>query len=182
MQCLLQLQLPLTTTVNTSNRFYDKHVKIIAMQRGHHPEFDFSQVTETVFLGTNLCCLSRSHIQILLDIGITAEIDLEAERQDSAPDVPVYMWLPVPDKTAPDMEQFIAGVNLISLMSKLGKKTYVHCQYGHGRSPTLVAAYLVSQGKTVDEAVEAVKAARPEIHLEQAQVDALNSYYEFVNS
>lgn len=149
--------------------------------KDHHPQFDFSQVGEYVFLGTNLCCLTRSHIQILLDIGITAEIDLEHERQDAAPDMPVYLWLPVPDKTAPAPEQFMAGVSLIDQMVKRGKKVYVHCQYGHGRSPTLVAAYFISQGKTVDEAIDTVVKARPEIHLEGVQKEALREYYREVN-
>jgi len=112
----------------------------------HHPQFDLSQITEFVFLRTNLCCLTRSHIQILLDLGVTAEIDLERERQDTAPD-----------------------------------KVYVHCQYGHGHSPTLVAAFLISQGKTVTEAVDTIKAARPEIHLEDVQLKALEKHYEKIN-
>jgi protein-tyrosine phosphatase len=152
------------------------------MKDEHHSQFDFSQVTETIFLGTNLCCLTRSHIQILLDIGIAAEIDLEKERQDAAPDVEVYLWLPVADKTAPTLEQFVAGVIVMEEMSKRGKKVYVHCQYGHGRSPTMVAAYLISQGKTVLEAIDTVKKARPEIHIEDVQVTALENYYKSVNT
>ena len=147
----------------------------------HHPQFDLSQITEFIFLGTNLCCLTRSHIQILLDLGVTAEIDLERERQDTAPDVEVYLWLPVPDKDAPTMDEFAAGVSLMDEMSKRGKKVYVHCQYGHGRSPTLVAAYLISQGKTVTEAVDTIKVARQEIHLEDVQLKALEKYYEKIH-
>lgn len=147
----------------------------------HHPQFDLSQITEFVFLGTNLCCLTRSHIQILLDLGVTAEIDLEKERQDVAPDVEVYLWLPVVDKTAPSMDQFTAGVTLMTDTVKRGKKVYVHCQYGHGRSPTMVAAYLIAQGKTVMEAIDTIKAARPEIHLENVQMQALEAYYKTVN-
>ncbi len=83
----------------------------------HHPQFDLSQITEFVFLGTNLCCLTRSHIQILLDLGVT-QIDLERERQDATPDVEVYLWLPVADKIAPSAEQFAAGVALMENTTK----------------------------------------------------------------
>lgn len=146
------------------------------MKTEHHPKFNFNKVTKSIFLGTNLCCLRRSHIQILLDMGITAEIDVERERQDPAPDVPIYMWLSVTDKTAPSMDQLASGVSLISQMVRRGKKVYVHCQNGHGRSPTVVIAYLISQGKTVSQATNIVKAARPEIHLEQVQKEALEKY------
>lgn len=120
-------------------------------------------------MGTNLCCRSRSHIQILLDLGVTAEIDLEKERQDAAPDIGVYLWLPVADKTAPSLDQLAAGAVLIMDMTRRGKKIYVHCQYGHGRSPTLVAAYLITIGKTVTKAIDIIKTARPEIHLENTK-------------
>lgn len=141
-----------------------------------HPQFDFSQITEHLFLGTNLCCLSKSHIQILLDIGITAEIDLEKEKQDPVPQVPIYLWLPTEDKTSPSTEQFKAGVSLIEQMVKLGKKVYVHCKNGHGRSPTLVAAYLISQGQTMNDSIEVIKKARPEAHLEKVQIEELIKY------
>ena len=149
------------------------------MNYKHHPQFDLSQITEFVFLGTNLCCLNRSHIQILLDLGVTAEIDLEKERQDAAPDVEVYLWLPVADKTAPSVDQFAAGVTLMENMTKRGKKVYVHCRDGHGRSPTLVAAYLIANGKTVAEAIDIIKAARPEIHLEDSQMQSLRMYSKY---
>lgn len=147
----------------------------------HHAQFDISQVGQYIFLGTNLCCLSRSHIGILLDADIHAEIDLEKERQDNMPEVDVYLWLPVPDKTAPKPEQFDAAVALIGKMVSLQKRIYVHCQYGHGRSPTVVAAYFISLGKTVDEAIEEVKSARPEIHIEDVQKKALEEYYNRIN-
>jgi protein-tyrosine phosphatase len=151
------------------------------MTEEHHAEFDVSQITEYIFLGTNLCCLTKSHIQILHDAGIDAEIDLEKERQDSMPGVPVYLWLPVPDKTAPSVEQFDAGVALMSRMVSGEKRIYIHCQYGHGRSPTMVAAYFISLGKTVDEAIEEITKARPEIHIEDVQRKALMEYSDRVN-
>lgn len=143
---------------------------------GHTPEFDISQITEFVYLGTNLNHLETSHMQILNEVGITAEIDLENERQKQAPGVDVYLWLPVEDHKAPTREQLSAGVAMIDLMEKQNKKVFVHCALGHGRSPTLVAAYLISKGKTVEEALDTIKAARPEIHLEELQLTALRNY------
>lgn len=159
-----------TQSVHLSRRNSNK------MDTKHHARFDFSQITNNIFLGTNLCCQVRSHIQILLDLGITAEIDLEKERQDIAPDVEVYLWLPVVDKSAPTMNQFIAGVRLIQEMVNHGKKVYVHCQYGHGRSPAMVMAYFISQGESVAHAIDIIKQARPEIHLEEIQMQALETY------
>ena len=62
-------------------------------------------------------------------------------------------------------------------MVALGKKVYVHCKNGHGRAPTLVAAYLIREhGKSVDEALEIIKAGRPTIHIEDVQREALQVF------
>jgi len=59
---------------------------------------------------------------------------------------------------------------------KIKKKTYVHCINGHGRSTVLVAAYLISKGKTVKKVLELIKQKRPSIHLEKIQKEALDKY------
>ena len=151
------------------------------MEGNKHAKFEFSRITEQIFLGTNLCCLVTSHIQILLGLGVFADIDLEEERQNAAPAVPVYLWLPVVDHGAPVCEQIDAGVALMDSMIKRGKKIYVHCRNGHGRSPTLVAAYFIYKGKTVEKAIEAIKVKRPEIHLREVQVVALEDYFTSLN-
>jgi len=58
------------------------------------------------------------------------------------------------------------------------KKVYVHCKNGHGRAPTLVAAYFVKQGKSVDEALATIKAKRPSIHLKDIQRKTLEKFFE----
>lgn len=148
------------------------------MDKNHKQKFEFSQITKNIFLGTNLCCLDKTHIQALTDLGVSAEIDLEKEKQNPTPEIPIYLWLPTIDKIAPSVEQIISGISLINEMVKLNKKIYVHCKYGHGRSPTLVAAYLISKGSSVSEAIETIKKARPEIHLNEIQLKALESFSE----
>lgn len=151
------------------------------MPHTHTSEFDFSQITENIFLGTNLCCKNKKHLDILQEIGIDVDIDLEEERQDSPPKIDIYLWLPTKDKSAPNISQIMVAVNVITLAVKLDKKIYIHCRYGHGRSPTLIAAYFISTGYTVSEAVTKIKEARPEIHLEMCQLKALQEYYEKIN-
>ncbi len=47
---------------------------------------------------------------------------------------------------------------------------------GHGRSTVLVAAYLISKGKTVKKVLELIKQKRSSIHLEKIQKEALDKY------
>jgi len=87
-----------------------------------------------------------------------------------------FLWLPVKDHAAPTKAQLDVGVSFIRECVKNKQRVFVHCKFGHGRSPTLVAAYLKSTGLSVDEAIEKIKAARPEIHLEEGQRVALEEY------
>jgi protein-tyrosine phosphatase len=146
------------------------------MHKAHTAEFDFSQITENIFLGTNLCCQQKDQTKILQEIGITADIDLEEERQELPPKIYIYLWLPVQDKKAPSESQVKAGVNMIQNLVSMNKKVFVHCKLGHGRSPTLVAAYLMSTGMSLDQALKTIKDARPEIHIEECQLELLKNY------
>jgi atypical dual specificity phosphatase len=69
--------------------------------------------------------------------------------------------LPVPDSHAPTQHQLDEGVAAIENALKEGQRVAVHCGAGLGRSGTLIAAYLVSQGSSPDDAMAQVRNARP---------------------
>jgi protein-tyrosine phosphatase len=141
----------------------------------HTYRVEYSQITPYIFLGTNLCC--GIHFNKIQKLGIEADIDLELIRaHDPAKKLKMFLWLPTKDRTAPTQEQLKAGVAAIDALVKARVKTYVHCRLGHGRSPTLVAAYFVSKGMTVPDAIKKIKLKRPEIHLFAPQLKALKSF------
>ncbi len=107
---------------------------------------------------------------------IKADISLEKERIDTPFGVDYYLWLPTKDHTAPSQKQLKIGVEFIKNLIKNKVKAYVHCQRGHGRAPTLVAAYLISKGKTVKQAVDFIKKKRPVIHPNKIQLNALKKF------
>lgn len=143
--------------------------------------FQFNQITDLIYLGTNLCCTAIPHVKVLLDLGIKADIDLEEDRQEQTPNIDTYLWLPVKDHEAPTPQQLDAGVAVIDSLVKNQKKVYLHCKNGHGRSPTLLAAYFISQGMEVNEAIEKIKAKRPEVHLRESQMEALYKFKQNKN-
>jgi atypical dual specificity phosphatase len=71
------------------------------------------------------------------------------------------LHMPVPSTYAPTPEQLDRGVDAIHEALARGTRVVVHCGAGLGRTGTLVAAYLISQGAGADEAMERVRAARP---------------------
>lgn len=142
----------------------------------NHKVLELNQITDLIYLGTNLCCTARPHVQILLDHGIKADIDLEEDRQEQTPNIDTYLWLPVKDQQAPTQEQLDTGVAVIDSLVKNNKKVYIHCKNGHGRSPTLLAAYFIYKGLEVNDAIEKVRSKRPQIHLREVQMEALNKF------
>lgn len=76
---------------------------------------------------------------------------------------------PVPNHHAPTAAQLDEVAGLIeTIRSK--RPVYVHCAGGFGRATTMAVALLVRDGVPVDEAIELVRRARPEMVLNDEQL------------
>ena len=140
-----------------------------------HQLIDYNYIADGIYVGTNMCC--QVHFDERLgQEGIVADVSLEGERIDAAQGVQFYLWLPVENNTAPTPEQLEVGVSTLETLVRLKQKVYLHCKNGHGRAPTMMAAYLIAQGKSVDEAVQFVHERRTSVHLQPVQVEALASF------
>ncbi len=136
------------------------------------PDFEYNQITDHIYLGTNACCVDHFKDELLAN-GVKSDISLEKEHLDAPYGVDLFLWLPTVDHTPPNPSQIKSGVDMIASLVGQNEKVYVHCKNGHGRAPTLVAAYLISTGMSVDEAIAEVQSKRPVIHLEDSQIEAL---------
>lgn len=145
-----------------------------------HPEIkelEYNYITDGIYIGSNQCC--QTHLEEgLVKEGITADISVEEDKIDMPFGADFYLWLPVKDHSPPTPEQMDLGVGALEKLTFLKRKIYVHCKNGHGRAPTLVAAYLIKKGGTPEEAVNFIKERRPSIHLQESQKEALKLYYE----
>lgn len=150
-------------------------------QENHHfseeKSFDYDQITDKIFLGTNMCCII-GYADELVKKGIVADISLEKERVDNPTGVDYFLWLPTEDGHPPTAKQLELGVEVIDFFVEYNIKLYAHCKNGHGRAPTLVAAWLISKGMSVEEAVKKIKARRSSIHLSESQIAALEKFHK----
>lgn len=135
-------------------------------------EFNYNYIADGIYIGTNQCCLTHFNEQLLKD-GISADISLEEERIDAPLGVDFFIWIPVKNHAAPTSDQLEFGISVLEKLVAMKKKIYVHCKNGHGRAPTLVAAYLIKKGKNAEEAIAFIKSRRSSIHLEEVQKQAL---------
>ena len=137
--------------------------------------FEYSQITKYIYIGTNMCC--QAHFdKSLLKKGIKADISLEKKKLDHPFGVDYYLWLPTKDHQAPTLKQLEVGVAFLQKLVSQKVKCYVHCQQGHGRAPTLVAAYLVSEGMSADKAFDFIKKKRPDAHPNPKQISAVKIF------
>lgn len=140
-----------------------------------HVLFEYSRITPQIYIGTNQCCEGHFASE-LLKKGIDGDLSLEGEKIDAAFGVNYYMWLPVKDHYAPTPQQFRMGVDYMASVVMMGKKIYVHCKHGHGRAPSMVAAYFVTQGMSTQEAFAFIEKRRPTIHPNKRQIASVKAF------
>ncbi|RME52598.1 hypothetical protein D6783_04435 [Candidatus Woesearchaeota archaeon] len=129
----------------------------------------YDRITKHIYLGPNRCCLVPGFDKELVAQGISADVSLEEFRIDAPHGIKHFLWLPTPDHKPPTLDQLFTGTAFLHAIEKRNAKAYVHCELGRTRSPTLVAAYLISKGKTIAQAIDFIKKKRPYIHITKAQ-------------
>jgi len=140
---------------------------------------EYNKIDKYLYIGTTICC--KIHFNELLQLGIVADVDLQEEKIDNPSGVKSFLWLPTFDFTPPSQTQLIIGSHFIEDLVNHKMKCYVHCKAGHGRAPTLVAAYYILKGLTPTQAIAKIKKKRPPIHPTKSQRKALEIFYKSVN-
>ncbi len=142
----------------------------------NHKGFDYSQIDENVFIGTNMCC-QLGFDRELLTKNVRADISLEEDRVDAPNGVDYFLWLPTKDHFAPSSDKLTLGIYTLNFLIERNVKVYIHCKNGHGRAPTLFIAYLVKKkGMEVSEAIKYLESKRASVHLTKDQIDALQKF------
>ena len=138
---------------------------------------NISQVNEWLWVGGSV---PRSQYAALKAQGITAVIDLRAERCDDAAALAALgielLHLPVTDRYPPSVEQLMKGVEWALPRLKAGGKLYTHCEHGVGRGPLMGLAVLVAQGAEVKEAYRALRERRWQATLNDRQLGGLADF------
>ena len=69
-------------------------------------------------------------------------------------------YLPIPDESAPDMEEMEKALAWLDEAIYLGKNVLVHCRFGIGRTGTFVTAFLIRKGLGMKLATKRMKGTR----------------------
>ncbi|MCD4687562.1 MAG: dual specificity protein phosphatase family protein, partial [Anaerolineae bacterium] len=118
------------------------------------------QITPTLYVGPQHGTRGKRQLE---RAGITGDVNLRIEYDDAAHGLALehYCHLPTIDETPPTLEHLHAGAAFIQRVIADGGKVYIHCAGGVGRAPTMAAAYLLTQGYTLDAAHDLIRQGRP---------------------
>ncbi|HEX8932102.1 MAG TPA: dual specificity protein phosphatase family protein [Patescibacteria group bacterium] len=143
--------------------------------------FDYDQINEEVFIGTNMCCQIGFNRELLTK-NVRADISLEEDRVDAPMGVDYFLWLPTKDHEPPTPDKLTLGVQMLDFLNSRKVIVYIHCRHGHGRASTLYIAYLVKKGMDIEEALQYLKSKRPTVHLSSAQLEGLKAFKNFLKN
>jgi protein-tyrosine phosphatase len=115
----------------------------------------------------------------LSSLGISASLSLRREADDQSRGVALekHLWLPTADDAPPTLEQLERASSFIGEALAEGRGVYVHCMSGVGRAAT-AAAYVVSTGRTPDEAWAAIRRVRPFVRPSEDQIAIVREFHK----
>ena len=116
--------------------------------------------------------LPAQEYQRFQEAGITHVVDLREEApsdQDALALGVRRRHVPVPDRGPPSTAQLVEVADWLGSRDH-GVSLYVHCNGGFGRAATMAVGLLVLDGNGLDDAVDQVRSARPEMRLNDEQL------------
>lgn len=135
-------------------------------------------ITPNVLLG---CRPSRRDIRQLRSMDISAVINLCEEFSGSQQLLTslgmTQLHLPTLDYHTPTSGDLLRGMAFMVEQSRVGRKVYVHCKAGRGRSAVLVVCYMMAtQGITADQAEACVRESRSQVDRHLANREAVRDF------
>lgn len=139
------------------------------------PMMRYSIVAPGVLVGPQY---RQAGLRRLTEMGVRYCVNMRVEFDDAEHDLAPehYCHLPTVDDEAPTLEQLRRGVEFVDGAVSAGGSVYIHCGGGVGRAPTMAAAYFISRGYTLDDAVALIRETRPFIHIMPPQMDQLRRF------
>lgn len=118
----------------------------------------------------------------LVDYNIDIVINARAEQHDDVYELSkrgiAYFWIPIGDYGAPRSDQIDTFIKLVDKHSD--KKILVHCSVGRGRSPMLVACWLILyRHSTIKETMDYIISKRQVVELTENQLRKLKWYFRY---
>ena len=139
------------------------------------PVIKYHRISDRIYVGPQHGKLGKLR---LAGAGVTASINLRTGYNDVERGLGFgdYCQIPTQDGTPPTIAQLREGIEFIRRATENGGCVYIHCQTGLGRAPTMAAAYLISEGWSLNEACRIIHAVRPFTDIRPEQMQRLREF------
>tara|TARA_B100000945_G_C20425488_1_gene620294 strand:+ start:3015 stop:3518 length:504 start_codon:yes stop_codon:yes gene_type:complete len=141
--------------------------------------FDISQIDDNLFLSGEY---KENDLMSIHKLGIKCVIDMRSETifdGQKFNDLGIeYHNIPVDNFYPPDDNKTLFGIEIIKKHINSNQKILVHCKEGVGRSPYIIAGYLITQGYSVYESLSLIKSKRWGVNLNKIQRKSIKQFYE----
>lgn len=112
--------------------------------------------------------LRREGVSALVSL-LSDDSNLDLYKQHNIP----HIWVPIIGGTAPSLEQLEQIKTFVDSQHQLGNAVAIHCSSGRRRTGTVLAALLIKQGISYDNALTKIATANPDVELRAAQLNFL---------
>ena len=127
----------------------------------------YGELEPGLYIGRKLSNQEASEMEVNAVLDLTAEYDecdVLLEKN--------YLNIPILDLTCPSLRQLQEAVEFL----EHNPNCYLHCSLGRGRTGAVAVAYLISKGHSYEDALEKVRAVRPNISLAHGLEDVLRRF------
>ncbi len=139
------------------------------------PLLGHSNLGNSLYIG---CQHGKAGKLLLNLLGINSSLNLRHEFDDRSINLEFknHMYIPIIEYTAPSIDDLNIAVKFIDTEIINGRKVYVHCSEGISRAATIVVAYFIYKGNTIEDSISKLKSVRPFINILPVQNDLLKSF------
>ena len=141
--------------------------------------FDITQINENLYLSGEY---NQNDLITIHKLGINCVIDMRSEESFDKllfSNLGIdYHNIPVDNFFPPDEDKTNQAIDIIDKHAKSNQKVLVHCKEGVGRSPYILAAYMIKNGDSVYESIAFIKAKRWGVNLNKIQMRSIKKFYE----
>lgn len=148
----------------------------LALFRIFSQENAIDYIIPDLYLGCQLGIIDYKRF-IAQNIKSTLDLTCEFQEISFIRNKTKYLCIPLIDTKAPTLNQLDKAVSWIIAQLEEGP-VFVHCALGHGRSATVVAAFLIKRGivNNPKQAIEFIKTKRAKINLHPKQLNVLRQF------
>ncbi len=132
---------------------------------------------QQLMLGPQLSKLGKLKLK-LMGVGSSVNLQQEFDDIEANLDFESHLHLPTPEYEPISDAHLRLGIQYLGDELSTGKRIYIHCREGVSRAPSLVVAYLISTGTSLDEALSLTRKRRPFVSILPNQLASIKNFFD----